>query len=116
MAGQAIKRLLPELSNDKEFDVDGLEARTDGDVFAAVNIENISLTGALITGAGRLKVGQKGNLYINRKPVAYTVVGVTPYSQRVAFVQPTSADFKAAFDTITQGLVPISQGSAKRVQ
>jgi methyl-accepting chemotaxis protein len=104
-----------ELSSGKEFDVEGLEARTDGDVFAAVNIENISLTGALITGASKLKPGQKGNLYVNRKPVPYTVVGVTPYSQRVAFVQPVSAEFRAAFEAITQGLVPISQGSTKRV-
>lgn len=103
-----------ELSGPAEYDVEGLEARTDGDLFAAVNIENISLTGALITGAGKLKAGQKGNLYINRKPVAYTVVGVTPYSQRIAFVQPVSADFREAFEAITKGLVPISQGGAKR--
>jgi hypothetical protein len=95
-----------------DFDLSGYEARTDGDVLAAVNIENISLTGALISGGGKLKVGNKGRLFLNRQPVAFTVVGITPYSQRIVFTEPVSSDFREVFNELTRDLVPISEGRA----
>jgi hypothetical protein len=98
-----------------EYDVEGLEARTDGDVLAAVNIENISGTGALITGAGKLKVGSGGRIFINRRPVSFTVVAVTPYSQRIRFTESFDSDMQAYFDSLTNGLFPISQAQERRV-
>lgn len=95
-----------------DYDVGGFEARTDGDVLAAVNIENISLTGALISGGGKLKIGHAGRLFLNRQPVAFTVVGLTPYSQRLVFTEPFSADFRAVFERLTKDLTPISEGRA----
>lgn len=98
-----------------EYDVEGLEARTDGDLLAAVNIENISSTGALITGAGKLRVGSRGRIYINRRPVAFTVVSVTPYSQRIQFTESFDSDMRAVFEDLTRGLTPISQAQERRV-
>lgn len=98
-----------------EYDIEGLEARTDGDVFAAVNIENVSATGALITGAGKLKVGNRGRIFINRRPVSFTVVAVTPYSQRIQFTESFDSDMQAYFDSLTNGLSPISQAQERRV-
>lgn len=99
----------------EEYDLYGLEARTDGDILAAVNIENISSTGALISGAGKLKVGSHGRIFINRRPVSFTVVAVTPYSQRIQFKDAFDSDMQAAFDDLTRGLTPISQAQERRV-
>ena len=84
-------------------------------MFAAVNIENISATGALITGAGKLKVGNRGRIFINRRPVSFTVVAVTPYSQRVQFTESFDSEMQAYFNSLTNGLSPISQAQERRV-
>ena len=75
-----------------------------------VHIENMSTTGALITGATDLISGYTGKLYLKDSSIPYVVVSVTPFSQRLQFTQTFDRDFTAAFGAITKGLVPISQG------
>lgn len=99
----------------EEYDVEGHQAITDGDVKAAVHIENLSRTGALITGAGRLKPGNTGRIYINRCPVAFTVVGTTPYSQRLRFTGAFTPEMNAVFEELTRNLAPMSQSSDRRI-
>ena len=87
-----------------------LEARIDGDVHAAVVVENISNTGALINGAKKLVVGNKGRLVLNGKSVNFEVVASAEAKQRLRFTEPFSAAFQETLDKLTLGLVPISQG------
>ena len=77
-------------------------------------IENISMNGAPITGAGNLKVGHKGQLNINDQAVPYEVVGTTPYSQRLAFKNPQDQEFQKVFAEITGGMLPISKGNGNK--
>jgi hypothetical protein len=72
-------------------------------------------SGALITGAGKLKVGNRGRIFINRRPVSFTVVAVTPYSQRVQFTESFDSEMQAYFESLTNGLFPISQAQERRV-
>lgn len=99
----------------EEFDVEGHQAITDGDVKAAVHIENLSRTGALVTGASRLQTGNTGRIYINRCPIEFTVVGTTPYSQRLRFTEPFSAEMEAVFADLTRDLAPMSHSSDRRI-
>jgi hypothetical protein len=47
--------------------------------------------------------------------VSFTVVAVTPYSQRIRFTESFDSDMQANFDSLTNGLFPISQAQERRV-
>jgi len=86
------------------------EARIDGDVHAAVVVDNISVSGALITGGAKLVAGGTGRLVIDRKATGFKVVTVSSIEQRIQFTDPIDRDFLQHFHAITENLVPISQG------
>jgi hypothetical protein len=80
---------------------------------ATILIENISVTGAQISGAGYLAYGDTGTLMIGQQPFSFKVVGLTPRSQRICFTGTFDAGMEAAFAAITRGVPPISAPAAR---
>lgn len=97
-----------------------LTATADGTATASIkgktpiHIENMSTTGALITGATDLVAGYTGKLYLKESAIPYVVVSVTPFSQRLQFTQSVDREFNAAFGELSKGLIPISQGTLQK--
>lgn len=68
-----------------------------------ITLENISVTGAQIAGAGHLVTGDTGSLLIGNVPFPFKVVALTPRSQRLCFTTSFDPHMDAAFADVTRG-------------
>ncbi len=68
-----------------------------------ITLENISVTGAQIAGAGYLVTGDTGSLLVGNVPFPFKVVALTPRSQRLRFTTTFDTRMDAAFADVTRG-------------